>query len=391
MNHWKPVPSSVATSERPLRTMFLLTSMPVGGAEVLLANLVRRLNRQSIEPEIACLKELGPLGEVLAKEIPVFSHLIRHKYDVAVVGRLTRLFRQRRIDCAVTVGAGDKMFWGRLAARRARLPVVLSALHSTGWPDGVGRLNRLLTPLTDGFIAVASAHARYLREVEHFPHDKVFMIPNGVDTQRFVYDPAARQRVREELGIPLDAPVVGIVAALRPEKDHELFMRAAHSLLLRLPQVQFLIVGDGPLRSTLEQLAQQLGLGSQIHFLGARSDVPELLSALDLFALTSQNEASPVSILEAMACGRPVIAPRVGSIAETVIPGENGELFDQRTSAVISELWHQVLISPERRDAMGQAARASVIRAGSLDTMVHGYEQLIRQIARRKGRGSPTD
>ena len=144
----------------PLRVMFLITSMPVGGAETLLVNLVRRMDRERFLPSLACLKQLGPLGEVLAEEIPTANNLIHHKFDVAVVVRLVRLFRRQRIDAVVTVGAGDKMFWGRVAAHLAGVPVVLSALHSTGWPDVIGRLNgsRLLTRWTDAFIGVADAH-----------------------------------------------------------------------------------------------------------------------------------------------------------------------------------------------------------------------------------------
>ncbi len=121
---------------------------------------------------------------MMAREIPVFSHLLSHKYDLRVLPRLRRLLVRRQTEAVVTVGAGDRMFWGRLAARLAGVPVVLTALHSTGWPDVVGRLNRLLTPITDGFIAVAEEHGRYLREVERFPPHKVFVIPNGVDTER---------------------------------------------------------------------------------------------------------------------------------------------------------------------------------------------------------------
>src|SRR5688500_4120401 len=131
----------------PLRAMFLITSMPVGGAETLLVNLIRRLDRQRIQPSLGCMKELGPLGEELTREIRTHAHLINHKYDIGVWWRLARILRQERIDALVTVGAGDKMFWGRLAAWKARLPVVLSALHSTGWPDGIGKLNRLLMPI----------------------------------------------------------------------------------------------------------------------------------------------------------------------------------------------------------------------------------------------------
>src|SRR5690554_6016563 len=90
----------------PLKVMFVITSMPVGGAETLLVNLVRRMDRSRFEPELCCLKEFGPLGEVLAQEIPAFQKLIRNKYDFGVIGRLARLYRERRIDAVVTVGTG---------------------------------------------------------------------------------------------------------------------------------------------------------------------------------------------------------------------------------------------------------------------------------------------
>ena len=215
--------SDKSTFGRPLRVMFLLTSMPIGGAETLLVNLVRRFDPNRISPLIGCLKGKDVLGVELENEIPVYENLIQHKYDFAVAGRLRKLFKKENVDAVITVGAGDKMFWGRLGARRASVPVILSALHSTGWPDGVGRLNRLLTGITDGFIAVAKQHARYQVEQEKFPEHKVFLIPNGIDTDRFTVDTESRNQWRQKLGIPADAPTVGIVAALRPEKNHDLF------------------------------------------------------------------------------------------------------------------------------------------------------------------------
>ena len=152
-------PPARKTQQRPLRVMFLITSMPVGGAEMLLVNLIRRLDRSRCVPYLCCLKELGPLGdELVAEDVPASSHLIRGKYDLAVLWKLVWRMRREQIDAIVTVGAGDKMFWGRLAAKLASVPVIAAALHSTGWPDGVGRLNRLLTPITDGFIGVAARH-----------------------------------------------------------------------------------------------------------------------------------------------------------------------------------------------------------------------------------------
>ena len=187
----------------PLRVMFALTSMPVGGAETLVSNLIQRMDSTRFVPEICCLKELGPLGEELADRYPTSSRLLTNKYDLRVLPRLISRMRNR-VDALVTVGAGDKMFWGRIAAKLSGVPVVLSALHSTGWPDGIGRLNRLLTPWTDAFVAVAQDHGRFLIEQEHLPQNKVRVIPNGIDTGRFVFDPTAPAAVRRQLGIPAE-------------------------------------------------------------------------------------------------------------------------------------------------------------------------------------------
>ena len=274
--------------------------MPIGGAETLLVNLIRRLDRERFSPELRCLKELGPLGQQLSLEIPTHCGMLTNKYDLRVLPRLVSLIRDRKIDALITVGAGDKMFWGRLAARFARLPVTLSALHSTGWPDTIGRANRGLTSITDAFIAVAAEHGRYLVEQERLPPAKVRVVPNGVDVNRFRPDPSARSQVRQEFGLSADTPVCGIVAALRPEKNHASFIQAASLVRRQHPEVHFLIVGDEPQRDELVRQAAAAGLADHAHFCGSRHDVQRVLAALDIFALTSHNEANPVSILEAM-------------------------------------------------------------------------------------------
>ncbi|MGA2031408.1 MAG: glycosyltransferase [Thermoguttaceae bacterium] len=372
----------------PLRVMFVATSMPVGGAETLLTELIRHLDRAGFAPEVCCLKQLGPLGEVLKAEIPVFAGLLDHKYDLAVLPRLVRLLRYRRTDAVVTVGAGDKMFWGRLAARLAGVPVVCSALHSTGAPDRVTWANRLLAPLTDAFIAVAHAHARHLAEHEGCPAGRVRIIPNGIDVERF-HPRWPVPALRAELGLPAGAPVVGIVAALRPEKNHELFLQVAALVRTELPGTRFLIVGDGPRRAELEVLAGRLGLEGAVHFLGTRSDVPQVLSLMDLLLLTSHAEANPVSILEAMATEKPVIATRVGSVAEAVLDGRTGYLAAPGGAEEIARHAIALLRDPERAAAMGRAGREHVIAQGSLRGMVEGYQDLLAGIYSSKAGGRP--
>ena len=364
--------------------MFVITSMPVGGAETLLVELVRRLDRSRFSPELCCLKYLGPLGEVLSAEIPAFAGLLRHKYDVRVLGRLRRLLRERQIDAVVTVGTGgDKMFWGRLAAWLAGVPVICSALHSTGLPDHVERLNRLLVPLTDAFVAVAAPHGRYLAEHEGCPAGRIEVIPNGVDVQRF-HPGATDARLRDALGLPQDAPLAGIVAALRPEKQHELFLHAADLVHRRSPECRFLIIGDGPRRAALETLAGSLGLGGVVHFLGTRDDVPQLLALLDVFVLTSKMEASPVSILEAMASGKPVVATRVGSVAETVLDGRTGYLVAPGSADELAARILELLGDPARAKAMGRAGHEEVVAHASIERMVEGYQEMLERLYRRK-------
>jgi len=368
----------------PLRVMFVISCMPVGGAETLLVELIRRLDRSRFSPELSCLKYRGPLGETLADEVPVFSGLLAHKYDFRVLRRLTRLMRTRHIDAVVTVGTGgDKMFWGRLAAWRAGVPVICSALHSTGLPDHVELANRLLVPITDAFIAVAEPHARHLAEHEGCPAEKVRVIPNGVDVEKF-HPRWPSARLRRALGIAEGTPVAGIVAALRPEKHHELFLQAAVLVREQVPSARFLIVGDGPRRRKLESLARHWSLDDAVDFLGTRSDVAELLSLLDVLVLTSHMEANPVSILEAMASERPVVATRVGSVPETVLHGQTGYLTAPGDANQIAARVVELFRKPERAAAMGRAGREHVIAHWSSRQMVDAYQNLITDLYRSK-------
>ena len=363
--------------------MFVITSMPVGGAETMLVEIIRRLDRSRFLPELCCLKYLDPLGEVLAREIPAFTGLLAHKYDFRVLPRLIRLMRKRRIDAVVTVGTGgDKMFWGRLAARAAGVPVICSALHSTGLPDHVEFSNRLLTPITDAFIAVAGPHGEYLSKHEGCPPSKVAVIPNGVDVERF-HPGWPSEHLRAELGIAKGTPTAGIIAALRPEKNHELFLESAAMVRRHLPEARFLIVGDGPRRKMLEALARDLSLEEAVTFLGTRGDVADILKLLDVVVLTSKMEANPVTVIEAMATETPVVATKVGSLVETVIDGKTGYLVSTDSTGLpekIAARLVELLRDPAAAETMGRAGREEVISRWSINRTIEGYQDLLSGI-----------
>jgi glycosyltransferase involved in cell wall biosynthesis len=297
---------------------------------------------------------------------------------------LVALMRRRQIDAVITIGAGDKMFWGRLAARCAGVPVICSALHSTGWPDGVGRMNRWLTPITDGFIAVADHHGTHLAKYERFPEERVHIIRNGIDCGRFVPSALARAKLRGEMRLPSDSRLAGIVAALRPEKNHTMFVEVAAAVCQADPKAHFVIVGDGPERTAIEQAIDLHGIADRVHLLGTRHDTPEIVAALDVFLLCSHNEASPVSILEALSCGVPVVSTRVGSVAESVRDGETGYLVAPGDVPAMIQRTRQLLGDAPLRRRLGENGRELVLQTGSLDSMVNGYTRLIETLYEQK-------
>ena len=374
---------------RRLSVVFCVSTLGYGGAETLLENLVCRLDPRRFAVAICCTKTLGPIGRRLQSTLPIFEYRMQRKWDVRIVRWMKQRLQDRQADIVITVGAGDKMFWGRLAAWRAGVPVVISALHTTGWPDEIGRLNRLLTPINDAFVGVAASHGKHLVEKEKLPTNKVHVISNGIDVHRYRPQTACHE-LRESLGIPSGCQLVGIVARLGAEKNHEMFFRVAHQVHSQLPNTHFLVVGDGPRRQHLEALADELEITRCVHFTGARADVPQLLSLLDVFLLTSHNEASPVSVLEAMSSGIPVITTNVGSLLEIVIDGNVGYLVPPGDDDEMILRTVELLRSPDARATLGQAARQRVINHWSVDTMVHGYERLMLQLWSQKS-GQPIE
>ncbi|HEY6564347.1 MAG TPA: glycosyltransferase, partial [Pirellulaceae bacterium] len=231
---------------------------------------------------------------------------------------------------------------------------------------------------------VARDHGRHLVEHEHFPAEKVIVIPNGVDVTRFQARSHDRARTRSRLGLPDAAPVAILVAALRPEKNHARFLRVASLIRKRVPHARFVVVGEGHLRQQLESLAQELSLAEVTHFLGSRGDIPELLTASDVFLLTSDNEASPVSILEAMACGLPVVASDVGSIHETVIQGVTGYRVPKDLEEEFANRTAELLLDRPTALAMGIEGRQHVVERSSVAKMVDGYRELLERLYQSK-------
>lgn len=354
--------------------------MGVGGAERILASLATGLPARGFSTLVCCLYEAGPVGEELrGGGVEVVDNVMRSRYDVKGWARLVALLRRRQIDVLYLNNQPATQLWGTFAARAARTPLVVTALHFTARDTGKGRrVNRVTGRFTDLWIAISDVQRRRLIAHEGVPgRGSVAVVPNGVDIARFAAGAAARGQTRAALGVPADHRVVSIVAGLRSEKNHSLFLRAASRIVRERPSTTFLVVGDGECRADLEREALALELGSSVRFLGIRHDVAELMNASDVGVLSSTFgvETSPVTLLEFMSCAKPVVSTDVGAVREIVVEGETGFLVAEEDEEGFAAAITALLRDEELAARIGAAARAHVAANFSLDRMLERTEE----------------
>jgi glycosyltransferase involved in cell wall biosynthesis len=260
------------------------------------------------------------------------------------------------------------------------------ASHATGQFGGkknFGLSDRWLMEFTDRVVALSRSHALYLETVEGVDPGRITIIENGIPADEFAGpDESAQTALRNELGIEPGENVVTILAALRPEKAHEVFLEAARLLVVSGNSPKFLIVGDGPRRGELEVLSAKFGLEGHVRFLGTRGDVAQLLHLSDVLTLPSHPavETLPLSVMEAMAAGVPVVATRVGSLPELIEDGLTGLLIEPGRPDALAQAVHSVLDNPDRARKMAAAAKKAVHDRYSVDSMVERYVSLFESL-----------
>jgi glycosyltransferase involved in cell wall biosynthesis len=374
----------------PLRVAFLNTSMVVGGQERVLLDVVNGLDRNRFEPHVLLTKEPGPLADRFAKGVPVHHGLRKFKGDPLTLWRMWRWMRKLRPHVVFTFGAGDKLFYGRLAAALAGVPVIISGLHSTPGPEHRGRSiigfwNRRLMFLNSAVVTVTDDLRDYLVQNEGFDPGLAHVIPNGVnceDYQPRPDDPA----LRSSLGIPEEGPVAAIIAAVRPEKRHDLYIQTAARIVQEIPAARFLVVGDGPAREDFQRLARDSGVENEVLFLGARHDIPHLLGIVDAIVLPSTDvESSPICLLEALAAGVPQVASRIGGIPDIVEDGETGFLVEAGDIDGLVEHILTLFTQQEVRDRMAGASRNRALKVFSVEKMVQAHEALMEELVEARG------
>lgn len=373
--------------DRPIRVAFILHVMQVAGAEVLVMETIRRLAGR-IEPTVVCLDAVGVLGEQLRSEgIEVVCLGRRPGRDLRVPWRMARVIRRRAIE-VLHAHQYTPFFYaalGGLASGRA--PKVIFTEHGRHYPDVVSRSRRWANRLVFGRMAaainaVSAFSGDSLRRVDGFVGRPIEVIENGIQVER--YGPDRDRRVlRECLGLDPSRVYVANVARLHPIKDQAMLLRAFREVAAARPDVDLLLVGDGPLRDDLEQLARSLDIHHRTRFLGVRSDVPEVLRAVDLFALTSICEAASLTLLEAMASGLPVVVTAVGGNPEIVRDGIEGLLVPRGDAHATAAAILRLLRDPAASAAMAGAARARVRKRYRIERTMQSYLDLYQRLAGR--------
>jgi glycosyltransferase involved in cell wall biosynthesis len=357
------------------RITFVIPSMRVGGTETQLVQLMDGL-RHDFDLALICTTcEGGLIGDVRRMGAHVRVLNARSGWDFTIVPSLRRIIHGSRPHIVHSFLFGFDYFVNRVA-RRMGVPVILSSRREL--PQWQRRrhlfLQRQANRFVDGIVANSQAVAEYAQKKEGVSPSILHVIPNGINADSHLSAlPAKESRTRFRL--PLDKPVVGMVANFSPVKDHPLFMGMAQHLLKRR-KVHFLLVGSGKLVGSMGRFVKRSGQREHFDHISTASEIPEMYGMMDVSVLASKMEGSPNVVIESMAAGKPVVAAAVGGVKELIRHKETGLLVDSRNPKDFAEAVGWCLDNPEEAAAMAQRAAAWVRSEMTVEKMVQSYSDL---------------
>lgn len=380
--------------------MRVITRLNIGGPAIHVSLLASRLDPTRYDTLLVSgvesgdegnMLELGRLPPIDPRILPTLGRAISPLDDLRALTGLVLLARSFKPDIVHTHLAKAGAL-GRIAARIAGVRTVVHTYHGSVFRGYFGQresavylgIERALARITTRIVAITSGQKADLVDLGIAPSSKIVEIPLGLDLDHFRELPA-REAALSALGLPREGRYVAIVARLVPIKDIPTFLRALALVTESLPDVRGLVVGDGPERGAVERLAQNLGLERRCRFLGWRADLPNVYAASDVVALTSLNEGSPVSVIEAMASGRAVVATAVGGVPD-VVSEATGILVPVGDHRGFADAIVSLLRDPDRRAELGRKGREVAVRRFASDRLVADIDRLyIDLLGRRTG------
>lgn len=372
---------------RKIKLIHIIPSLETGGMENGIVNVVNRLDTKIFSPMICCLRKEGNMSRRLNSNVQVKCLHGKEGFDYSSPLKMARLFVNEKADIVHTHGWGGGLLAGTIGAKLAGVPIVINSEHGFWRVDKKRRIyaQKILSYFTDQITTVSEDLRNKINKCFGIPLNRIVSISNGVDAEKFRPSVLSREIYKKKLNMRADEYVIGTVGRLVPVKDHPTLLKAAASLINKKISIKLILVGDGPVKSELIQLIDALKIGSCVSFLGERADIPELLNAMDLFVLPSVTEGMSNTLLEAMACGIPVIATDVGGNPEIIRDGINGFLIPPRNSDVLSETIEKMYSDKRMARQMGIMSRKIVEKKFSLTNMVKNYQDMyIRCLIKRR-------
>jgi glycosyltransferase involved in cell wall biosynthesis len=370
-----------------IKVLHIISSGGMYGAEAVILNLSRTLNEGSHESMLGVFSHLPhpnlQLYEIAAKE-GIEAHKIpcQGQIDRTVPAAIRALVRQT--NATVVHAHGYKAdIYVYLAMRGSRTPIV-STCHT--WYDNdlavrlYGALDRFVLKSYAAVVAVSEEVKKRLLSAG-VREDRVHLIRNGIDLRPFI-GPARPHQDQSGINCALK---VGLAGRLSPEKGIDLFLRAAANVLRELPLTQFVVVGDGPDRATLDALIRELGIEKNALLFGRNEDMPSFYASLDLLVSSSRQEGLPMALLEGMASGLPLVATAVGAVPNVVHNNRTGILLPAEDVKALTAAIVKLLSEPATRKTYGAAARDLIRNEYSAERMTAEYLQLYQQAAEDKG------
>jgi len=375
------------------KTTVILTinKLIIGGAEQQFLELVKGLDKTRFNTIVVTIYPGGELEEEV-RNIPGIEYIClnrKGKYNFITLITIFRLLRKKHAD-VIQPFLTPATFFTLLPAVIIRTPLkIVTERGSSRKKIGRGyslylRIEDLLARFANLVVPNSASGKDYLI-TRGIKSEHISVVYNGINIQRLIPSPADVIRIRDILGLSENMKVVGISASLFALKDHDTFLRAAQIISKTMPHVKYLILGDGPLRQNLEQMARELDIESKVIFAGNQTEVSPYLAVFDIACLCSKEpEGCSNSILEAMALEKPVVATNRGGNVELVEDGKTGSLVPVQNPKALANAILALLNNPEQAIEMGRRGKEKVTREFSLERMVRNYETLYEENLQKK-------
>jgi glycosyltransferase involved in cell wall biosynthesis len=364
-------------NKRKIKVVHLVEELTIGGLEKILTTIVLNLNKKEYNVSVWCLREGGFFADKLVKEgIDVkILHIFTSRNPLSIF-KLYRLLKSHKFDIIHTHAYSAGTI-GRISAFLAGVPVIISHNHSVYdyYNKYYHFVEWLLSLITHRVICISAVVNRFANETQRINARKLITILNGIDDVCAVTEKRSSD-LKKELGIPINHSVIGTIAHLEEHKGHKYLLEAASLLLVSRKDISFLIVGEGTLKGKLKKLCVGLKVEKNVIFAGELSDIPEILSLTDIFVLPSLREGLGLAILEAMVCGKPVIATNVGGIPEIVKNRVSGILVSPRDPEALFRAIDELLNNREMLETMGRNGKKMCSERFNSKTMLGKIEDL---------------